>query len=187
MLQPRWLASKMVNDNKTIMVIAISGPRPQNLSASDWLLFCPPTELSGDFTYTWTLSVRFTMTWDTTATDVQLWQFADSMHYRTLLGNTYVPPPLTLLEAILATILFWGVWTATAPITHNICYAQAWQWANPGFKFLSLAQTRPTSWRARPKPDPTQKNPGHPKQTKLFRAGIYPILFKDVTFELGCF
>jgi len=39
---------------------------------------------------------------------------------------------------------------------------QASQWAGPGRKFLSPAQTRPKPWRARPEPDPTQKSPGCP-------------------------
>ena len=45
---------------------------------------------------------------------------------------------------------------------------QASQWAGPGRKFLSPAQTRPKPWRARPKPDPDPKKPGPPKQPKLF-------------------
>ena len=63
----------------------------------------------------------------------------------------------------------------------NPDFTQASQWANPGFKFLSPARTRPKPLQARPEPDPTQKNPGHPNSPNYFCAGINLILFKDVT------
>jgi len=41
--------------------------------------------------------------------------------------------------------------------------SQASQWAGPGRKFLSPAQTRPKPWRAQPEPDP---NPTRPKKAR---------------------
>ena len=85
------------------------------------------------------------------------------------------------MDAVLAEATIHQRRQALHRMTKGLGLQQASQWANPGFKFLSPAQTRPKPWRVRPEPDPTQKNPGHPKQPKLFRAGINPILFKDVS------
>ena len=70
---------------------------------------------------------------------------------------------------------------------------QASQWANPGLKFLSPAQTRPKPWRARPEPDP--KKPRSPQTAQTIpMQGLIQFYLKMLlhltlvkTSELGCF